>query len=52
MEVNDKANAPGASDKRELEILKQQVYQAGVEVSTFPIDYNRLSETLGYRCHQ
>ena len=52
MEVNNKANAPGASDKRELEILKQQVYQAGVDVSHAPIDYNKLSETLGYRCHQ
>ena len=52
MEVNNKANAPGASDKRELEILKQQVYQAGVDVSHAPIDYKRLSETLGYRCHQ
>ena len=52
MTINSAANASGAQATRELEMLKQQVWQAGVDVSHAPIDYDKLSDTLGYRCHE
>ena len=50
--VTDAATAPGAKERRELEMLKQQVDEAGLDVSNVPIHYGRLSRVLGYDCHE